>query len=66
MKPDGKTIEAFGYDAENKYFELAEEKMHYRYYYFKRFKMMLHEKIVSDLLGHCNPVATHSLFHRFR
>ena len=52
MKPDGKTIEAFGYDAENKYFELAEEKMHYRYYYFKRFKMMLHEKIVSDLMGH--------------
>ena len=47
VNPDGRTLEAFGYEAENKYAELAEEKMHYKYYYFKRFKMMLHEKMVG-------------------
>ena len=49
MRPDGKTLEAFGYEAENKYAELAEEKLHGNYYYFKKFKMLLHEKLVFTI-----------------
>ena len=46
IKPDGKTLEAFGYEAEDRYRELVEDNEHHGYYYFKRFKMMLHGKEV--------------------
>ncbi|XP_045203378.2 heat shock 70 kDa protein 12A-like [Mercenaria mercenaria] len=44
IKSDGKTLEAFGYEAENKYEEYALTKSLEEYYYFRRFKMMLHGK----------------------
>lgn len=46
IKPDGKTLAAFGYDAESKYADLSETANHKDWYFFKRFKMMLHGKIV--------------------
>ncbi|KAL5012577.1 hypothetical protein ScPMuIL_011128 [Solemya velum] len=44
LKPD-KTFAAFGYDAENSYSELALDNEHHKWYYFRRFKMMLHDKM---------------------
>ncbi|KAH3830275.1 heat shock 70 kDa protein 12A-like [Dreissena polymorpha] len=44
IKPDGKSLEAFGYDAESKYADLAETHAHKQWYYFKRFKMELYSK----------------------
>ncbi|XP_053388605.1 heat shock 70 kDa protein 12B-like [Mercenaria mercenaria] len=41
VKPDGITFQAFGYDAENQYLELADKDEHKNYYYFRRFKMLL-------------------------
>jgi hypothetical protein len=40
LKPD-KTFHSFGYEAEDKYAELAEDGTHQDWYYFRRFKMML-------------------------
>ncbi|XP_060559752.1 heat shock 70 kDa protein 12A-like [Ruditapes philippinarum] len=45
IHPDGKTIDSFGFDAETKYAELAEENQHKEWYFFKRFKMLLFDKI---------------------
>ncbi|XP_052794098.1 heat shock 70 kDa protein 12A-like [Mya arenaria] len=45
IKPDGKTLEAFGYEAEDKYAKLADDNKHRTHYYFKLFKMMLYGKI---------------------
>jgi hypothetical protein len=45
IKSDGKTLEAFGYDAENQYRELADNEMHKEYYYFRRFKMALNKML---------------------
>ncbi|XP_060566338.1 heat shock 70 kDa protein 12A-like [Ruditapes philippinarum] len=45
INPDGKTIDSFGFDAETKYAELAEENQHKQWYFFKRFKMQLFDKI---------------------
>ncbi|XP_060559879.1 uncharacterized protein LOC132719935 [Ruditapes philippinarum] len=45
VKPDGKTIESFGYEAENRYRELIEDNMHASYYFFRRFKMVLNRKL---------------------
>ena len=45
IKPDGETLEAFGYEAENKYCQLAENDEHEDYYYFRRFKMTLDKKV---------------------
>ncbi|KAL3841758.1 hypothetical protein ACJMK2_019860 [Sinanodonta woodiana] len=42
VRPDGETLEAFGYKAETTYAELADEGKHEDYFYFKRFKLMLH------------------------
>ena len=42
IEPDGKTLLAFGYDAETKYAKLAAANKHRNHYYFKRFKMLLH------------------------
>ncbi|WAQ94615.1 hypothetical protein MAR_007086, partial [Mya arenaria] len=41
IKPDGRTLEAFGYEAETRYAELIDEEAHESYYFFKRFKMKL-------------------------
>lgn len=46
IKPDGKTLEAFGYDAEDRYDELDNEKQH-GYYYFTRFKMKLYTPLTQ-------------------
>ncbi|KAL3879883.1 hypothetical protein ACJMK2_032159 [Sinanodonta woodiana] len=47
IKPDARTFDSFGYEAETKYSELASEdnNEHKRWYYFRRFKMMLHGKM---------------------
>ncbi|KAJ8303140.1 hypothetical protein KUTeg_019536 [Tegillarca granosa] len=43
-----KKFKAFGYEADQQYLSLAEKKKHYEYYYFKRFKMTLHEKGLNE------------------
>ncbi|XP_060589195.1 heat shock 70 kDa protein 12A-like [Ruditapes philippinarum] len=48
IKPDGKTLHSFGYAAETKYANLAEEGTHKRWYYFRRFKMMLYDKMTNS------------------
>ncbi|XP_060558649.1 heat shock 70 kDa protein 12B-like [Ruditapes philippinarum] len=45
IEPDGKTLDSFGYKAENKYADLSEERAHEPWYYFWRFKMMLYDKM---------------------
>ncbi|XP_061164989.1 heat shock 70 kDa protein 12B-like [Saccostrea echinata] len=40
---------AFGYEAESKYAELAEEDEHLDYYYFRRFKMVLYNKLRKEV-----------------
>lgn len=37
---------SFGYEAEEKYSNLALDDEHYDWYYFRRFKMMLYNKMV--------------------
>ena len=51
IRPDG-TFDSFGYEAENKYSELLEKVdegvyIYRKWIYFKRFKMMLFEKMVT-------------------
>ena len=46
LKPD-KTLHSFGYEAENKYADLAEDDDHHNWYLFRRFKMTLYETKVS-------------------
>ncbi|KAK3099184.1 hypothetical protein FSP39_000673 [Pinctada imbricata] len=41
LTPDGK-FDKFGYEAEDKYADLALENQHTDYYFFRRFKMKLH------------------------
>ncbi|WAQ94602.1 HS12B-like protein [Mya arenaria] len=41
IQPDGKTLEAFGFEAETRYTELIDEDEHESYFFFKRFKMKL-------------------------
>lgn len=55
---EDKKFDSFGYDAENKYIQLAEEGEHKSWYYFRRFKMMLHhnqglsrDMILEDITG---------------
>ncbi|KAH3769786.1 heat shock 70 kDa protein 12A-like [Dreissena polymorpha] len=43
FQPDGKTFEAFGYDAENKYVKLASKDDHKDWYFVSKFKMSLFE-----------------------
>ncbi|XP_052795059.1 heat shock 70 kDa protein 12A-like [Mya arenaria] len=45
IKPDGRTLAAFGYEAESRYADLAEEEKHVNWFFFRRFKMMLYGKI---------------------
>jgi hypothetical protein len=44
-----KEIVAFGYEAEEQYSEIAGEGDHEKYYYYRRFKMLLHKVAVSRL-----------------
>jgi hypothetical protein len=46
VNPDGCTLEAFGYDAENRYAELVDTGEYRTYYYFQHFKMLLYENQV--------------------
>jgi len=39
-------FDSFGYEAENKYVELAENEQHQGWFLFCRFKMILHNKTV--------------------
>ena len=50
IKPDGKTFEAFGYEAENRFKELVENGEQEGFYYFKRFKMTLNKNMDEVLL----------------
>ncbi|XP_060591654.1 heat shock 70 kDa protein 12B-like [Ruditapes philippinarum] len=45
VNPDGKTLKAFGYDAENEYRELLDRGDDKMFYFFKRFQMKLYSKI---------------------
>lgn len=45
IEPNGKMLHSFGYEAENKYVELALDKVHTEWYFFKRFKMILFDKL---------------------
>ncbi|KAK3600051.1 hypothetical protein CHS0354_012742 [Potamilus streckersoni] len=45
INPDGKTFDSFGYEAEDKYLELTGTGENTKWYYFSRFKMLLHRKI---------------------
>ena len=38
---------SFGFEAEEKYSNLALDEMHHNWYYFRRFKMMLYDKTVQ-------------------
>ncbi|KAK3596867.1 hypothetical protein CHS0354_039862, partial [Potamilus streckersoni] len=60
-----KEFEAFGYEAEDKYAELAEDEDHTGWYYYRRFKMMLFDKtdltrrtMLKDLEGKEMPAMT--------
>lgn len=46
LKTD-KSFEAFGFKADEKYSDLAEDEEHHHWHYFKQFKMLLHNKSVS-------------------
>ena len=39
-------FECFGYDAEDMYAALANADLHQEWYYFRRFRMMLHGQLV--------------------
>jgi hypothetical protein len=47
LKPN-KTFHSFGFEAENKYSDLAEDDEHYGWYLFRRFKLTLYETTVSN------------------
>lgn len=42
------TIHSFGFEAENKYANLAEDEEHHGWRFFRRFKMILHDNKVID------------------
>ena len=44
---NSKKFVAFGYEAEEQYSDIAAEEKHKEYYYFRRFKMLLHKVAVS-------------------
>lgn len=52
VQPDGFTLEAFGYEAEDRYAELVEEEKHEPFYFFQHFKMFLYENEVKVILYH--------------
>ncbi|KAK3603238.1 hypothetical protein CHS0354_007568 [Potamilus streckersoni] len=65
IRPDGTTLEAFGYAAEDRYAELVEEGQHKLWYYFKRFKMNIFDNcelsrhtMLEDITGKILPAMT--------
>ncbi|KAH3735129.1 hypothetical protein DPMN_041591 [Dreissena polymorpha] len=64
IKPDGKTFDKFGFEAETKYSELSENGDHKKWFYFQRFKMMLWGKpihkdtMLDDECGKSLPART--------
>lgn len=44
LNPD-QTFNSFGFEAENNFAELAGDRKHCEYYFFRRFKMELHSKV---------------------
>ena len=66
LKPN-KEFYKFGYDAEDEYAELALDGEHHEYYFFRRFKMLLHRNpvmlcchYVFCIVGQFSPL--HNLF----
>ncbi|XP_045203891.2 heat shock 70 kDa protein 12A-like [Mercenaria mercenaria] len=49
IRPDGSSLECFGYDAQRKFEELANDKCHENYYYFNDFKTKLYAKYNQPL-----------------
>lgn len=43
---------SFGYESEEKYSNLAIDDKHHDWYYFRRFKMLLYNKMVCNLSKH--------------
>ena len=50
--PD-RQFNAFGFEAESKYAELALDEEHHEWYYFHRFKMILHQELVRLVFISC-------------
>ncbi|XP_045204481.2 heat shock 70 kDa protein 12A-like [Mercenaria mercenaria] len=64
LRPD-QSFDSFGYDAEDKYCDLADNEEHQDWYFFKRFKMLLHNKLglkrdihIPDAMGKEMPAKT--------
>jgi hypothetical protein len=53
FRPD-QSFDSFGFEAEDKYAELAMDENHFDWYYFKRFKMLLYENMVNVVLSSSN------------
>lgn len=70
LNPD-RTFNSFGYDAENKFTQLIEDDEGYEnYFYFHRFKMILHNQKVLKLTQHhrdskCKTIISGSGLYRF-
>lgn len=47
FRPD-QTFDSFGFEAEDKYAELAIDERHFDWFYFKRFKMLLYNNKVGS------------------
>lgn len=47
---ENKEFHSFGYEAEDTYSELALDREHEKWYFFKRFKMRLHNKKVELII----------------
>lgn len=65
IKPDGRTLHAFGYDAEETYIKLIDDSIHDDYYFFHHFKMSLYgektipkEMMLQDEHGKSLPAST--------
>ncbi|KAK3603243.1 hypothetical protein CHS0354_007574 [Potamilus streckersoni] len=65
IRPDGKTLETFGYEAQNRYAELVEEGQHKTWYFFTRFKMKIfstnelsRQTMIEDITGKLLPAIT--------
>ncbi|XP_060580179.1 heat shock 70 kDa protein 12B-like [Ruditapes philippinarum] len=49
IKPDGQTLDSFGYEAERRYDDLVSKKQHESYFFFKNFKTSLYGKYYQPL-----------------
>lgn len=53
-----KEFQAFGYEAEDQYLDLARDEEHEDYYFFHRFKMILHSEKASSKILICMVILT--------